>query len=369
MMLWQIISHGSRERFHHSVISLTPGGKYAPMLEDIGVKVVSLNMKPGRPGPVALFKLAHSVRRLAPDVIMGWMYHGVFAALLARWSLFKNVPVIANVRQSLDSLANEKRGSAMVIRLLAKVSHRFTNIIYNSRRSAQQHEALGYDKSKTQIIFNGVDTQSFTASDDARRAIREELGLPQDALLVGRIGRNHPMKDHATFLDAAAILARENPKVHFVLAGTGVDASDPALAAHAAVSRAHLLGERHDLPRLTAALDVACSSSAFGEGFPNVIAEAMACSVPCIATDIGDTAHVLGGGGALVPPKDVKALAGALREAFMLSPDHRRALGAASRERITRSFSLASAITSFETLFPHRPGSEPLTLGEKPCVA
>ena len=203
--------------------------------------------------------------------------------------------------------------------------------------------------------------------------MRSELGVPPDALLVGRIGRNHPMKDYATFLDAAGLVARELPQVHFVLAGAGVEPSDPALAQRAAQpdlsGRVHLLGERHDLARISAALDVASSSSAFGEGFPNVIAEAMACAVPCVATDIGDSAFVIGDAGALVPPKDADALAGALLRMLRMPDDERRALGKTARERVMHSFSLTSAISSFEQIFSRRDDARLSTLEEKPCAA
>lgn len=373
MMLCALIAASDATRFRHSVISLIAGGKYAAQLEGMGVDLCTLGMKPGRPGPVALLKLARAVRHSAPDVLMGWMYHGAFAALLARWLSLRPIPVVANVRQSLDSLANEKRGSAIVIRLLAKLSGCFSAIVYNSRRSAAQHEALGYDGSKSAVILNGVNTGTFIPSAAARSAIRAELGLPDTALLVGRIGRHHPMKDYATFLDAAGLVSRERPQVHFVLAGTGVEPSDPELARRAARSdlsgRVHLLGERHDLPRLTAALDVACSSSAFGEGFPNVIAEAMACAVPCVATDVGDSAFVLGDGGGIVPPKSPGALAEALLERLRQSPEERALAGERLRQRALESFSLASAIGSFERLLACRVPASAAKPEDRPCAA
>jgi glycosyltransferase involved in cell wall biosynthesis len=373
MMLCALIAASDTARFRHTVIALTAGGKYVAQLEGLGVGVASLDMKPGRPGLIALFKLARAVRRSAPDVLMGWMYHGNLAALLGRWLAFRRIPVIAGVRQSLDSLANEKRGSAMVIRLLAKLSSRFEAIVYNSQRSAGQHEALGYDKSKSVLIPNGVNTGAFAPSPDARSLIRAELGVPDGTLLVGRIGRNHPMKDHATFLDAAGLVALEMPEVHFILAGTGMEPSDPGLARRAARTdlsgRVHLLGERHDLPQLTAALDVACSSSAFGEGFPNVIAEAMASAVPCVATDIGDSAFVLGPDGSIVPPRDARLLADALLRLLRLPPDHRSQLGQSLRRRALGNFSLESALRRFEDLFMRgapAPASNPKA---KTCVA
>jgi glycosyltransferase involved in cell wall biosynthesis len=355
------------------VISLTPGGKYVSQLEHMGVEVGTLGMKPARPGLIALVKLARAVRRTRPDVLMGWMYHGAFAALLGRWLGLRSVPVIANVRQSLDSLANEKRGSAMVIRLLARLSRCFTAVVYNSRRSATQHEALGYDPSRTVLVLNGVNTATFAPSPLERSCVRAELGLPEEALLVGRIGRNHPMKDHATFLDAAGLVAGEMPGVHFVLAGTGVEPSDPRLARRSAQpdlsGRVHLLGERHDLPRLTAALDVACSSSAFGEGFPNVIAEAMACAVPCVATDIGDSAFVLGDPGSIVPPGNADRLAGALLALLRQSPEQRALVGERLRRRVLENFSLDSALRGFEQLFTRGTPAPTAKPEEKPCVA
>lgn len=373
MMLCALIAASDAGRFRHSVISLTPGGKYVAQLEGMGVDVCSLGMCPGRPGLVALFKLARAVRRLAPDVLAGWMYHGDFAALLTPLLACKPIPIIANVRQSLDSLANEKRGSAMVIRLLARLSRRFSAIVYNSRRSALQHEALGYDSSRTVTIHNGVNTHAFSPSAEARAEIRAELGIPDRALLVGRIGRNHPMKDHPAFLEAAGFVAREMPGIHFVLAGTGVEPSDARLARLAAqpdlAGRVHLLGERHDLPRLTASLDVACSSSAFGEGFPNVIAEAMACAVPCVATDVGDSAFVLGDEGRVVPPGKTASLAEALLELLRRSPEHRARTGERLRRRVIENFSLHSALEGFEHLFTRCTRAQTANLEEKPCVA
>ena len=374
MMQYKIVAAGDALRFRHSVISLTAGGKYVEKLEALGVEVITLGMKPGRPGPLALLRLVRAVWRLKPDVLMGWMYHGDLVALVARWFLRKPVPVIANVRQSLDSLADEKRGSAMVIRLLAKLSKRFEAIVYNSQRSAVQHEGFGFDAIKTALIPNGVDTAGFNPSEEARTALRAELGLDSQTLIVGRVGRNHPMKDIPTFLDAAGLVAAESPEVRFVLAGAGMDESDETLAARIAkpdlAGRVHLLGERHDLPQLTAAFDVACSSSAFGEGFPNVIAEAMACAVPCVATDVGDTAFVLGEGGVTVPPKDAAALARELRRMLKLSRAERMIIGESGRRRVLNDFSLTSAVGSFEKLFM-RGGTQTAAIKpeKSPCAA
>ncbi|MFZ4596403.1 MAG: glycosyltransferase, partial [Verrucomicrobiaceae bacterium] len=128
------------------------------------------------------------------------------------------------------------------------------------------------------------------------------------------------------------------------------------------------LGERHDLARLTAALDIACSSSAFGEGFPNVVAEAMGCGIPCVVTDVGDSAWLLDGAGTVVPPNNAAALAEALNRMVALTPEQRHALGKAGRQRILDQFDLHAVVQQFEALFSTSP---PLHFSPlpKPCAA
>src|SRR5690606_2510752 len=158
-----------------------------------------------------------------------------------------------------------------------------------------------------------------------------ELGLGEDDLLVGLVARWHPQKDHPGFVRAAAQLVRREPRARFVLIGNDCDAGNPELVGlvrEAGVGdRMHLLGRRTDIPRLTAALDVATSSSSFGEAFPNILGEAMACAVPCVTTDVGDSADIVGDTGRVVPPRDPDALAAALAEILSMPPQARAALG------------------------------------------
>ena len=147
------------------------------------------------------------------------------------------------------------------------------------------------------MIPNGFDTDVFVPSDNARASVRAELGVPENTVLVGRIGRYHHTKDYPNFLQAAAMLLRNHPDIQFLVAGKNVDWNNGELRRQVQefglVERIHLLGERFDIPRLTAALDIAVSSS-HAEGFPNVVGEAMACAVPCVVTDVGDSSWLVG---------------------------------------------------------------------------
>ncbi len=352
MMLWQLATRLDPARFTPTVISLTPGGKYLALLREAGIRVETLDMPPGKPTPKALWRLLKYTWQLKPQVLMGWMYHGCLAATLARGFLLFRAPMIWNIRQSLYDLALEKRGSAMVIRLLARIAWLVRKITYNSQVSARQHEAAGYPAAKTVLIANGFDT------------LRWRPGPPPEPLeitasfRIGRFGRYTEMKDFPTFLEAAALITREVPDVQFILAGTGVDESNTALTTLVdrlgLAEKVQLLGERNDLPALTASLDLAVSSSAFGEGFPNVVGEAMACAVPVVATDIGDTSWVVGDTAPLVPARNPQAMAQACLKLIHLPAVERQALGQAGRERIETCFSLRAVVADFGTLILSR---------------
>lgn len=372
MMLCRLIGGMDRTRFNSSVISLTEGGRHVDTLAELGVPVSSLAIPAGRPTLSGVIRLIKLVRRLDPDLLVGWMYHGNLAALLARMVLFRRVPVLWNVRQSLYSLGHEKRGSAAVIRMLGPLSRFVSSIAYNSKLSVRQHETVGFRNDKTVLIPNGIDTSVFAPSDAARRNVRAELGIPGEALLVGRFGRFTSMKDYPSFLEAAAMLRRQFPGAHFLLVGTGVDRANAELASRIAVlgleDVVHLLGERRDMPRLTAALDVAVSSSAFAEGFPNVMGEAMACGVPCVATDIGDSTWLIGPAGWIVAAGQPQALADACAQILAMPPSERKALGMAGRQRIEKDFSLPAAVRRYEELFIQHAAEPSAASHEMPCA-
>lgn len=347
MMLTQIIaglSANDSNRQHH-VISLTAGGKHVEPLRAAGAEVHTLAMPAGRPGLLALWRLLRLAWQIRPRVIMGWMYHGCLAAVLVKMFRLGQGRVVWNIRQSLYDLGLEKRGSALVIRSLAWLAVLAKTITYNSRLSARQHEAIGYPARKTRLVPNGFDLKKWGRPVDAP---------PHGSLRIGRFGRHTAMKDYPTFLAAAAQVAQKLPNAEFLLAGTGVDDANAELTLLVKElglqGRVQLLGERHDLPALTASLDLAVSSSVFGEGFPNVVGEAMACGVPVVATDIGDTAWVMGETGRLVPAKDSEAIAAACLQVLALSQEERHRLGDAGRRRIAEHFSLDHALAEFESL-------------------
>jgi len=288
-MLNKLLSRMDKEVFDLQVVSLTGRGTYGEKIESLGVKVYALCMKRGRFSIIGFCRLIKLLRDLKPDLLQGWMYHGNLAAQLASFFIKWQVPVLWNIRHSLYSFAYEKKGTAIVIKICRYLTGFPRRIVYNSKTSAEQHEYLGYRGDKRIIIPNGFDVNLFSPSIESGKAVRHELDVSSDTLLIGLIGRYHPMKDHTNFLQAASLLLKDYSNVHFLLAGTQVDGRNERLNQvinNLNIStNVHLLGERIDVPRLTAALDIA-SSSSYAEAFSNVIGEAMGCGVPCVVTDV-----------------------------------------------------------------------------------
>jgi glycosyltransferase involved in cell wall biosynthesis len=221
--------------------------------------------------------------------------------------------------------------------------------------SADQHETLGFAADRTTIIPNGFDCQQFRPLPHARSALRRQLNVSEHAILIGLINRFHPMKDHASFLEAASLISRMSQRIHFVLAGQGVDLDNSILVdlsdrLHLR-GRVHFLGERDNIAELMAGLDVVTSSSAFAESFPNVIGEGMACGVPCVVTDIGHSASIVGETGFVVPPRDPPALAAAWSRFVDMGAEARAMMGAAARQRILGNFSLDKVVGQYEALY------------------
>jgi glycosyltransferase involved in cell wall biosynthesis len=205
-----------------------------------------------------------------------------------------------------------------------------------------------------QVIPNGFELDRFQSDPVQRIAVREALRIPQAAAVIGLIARKHPIKDHRNFMQAAGLLHREFSEVRLVLCGEGVTSGDAELMdwVHSAGIQnvCHLLGPREDMPQILNALDIATSAST-GEAFPSAVAEAMACGIPCVATDVGDTRFIVGDTGCVVAPKAPEAMAQAWKELLQAGPEGRRRLGLAARERIKQNFGLAGVVSQYQSLY------------------
>lgn len=352
-MLAKLALHAGRSR--HVVVSLRDEGHVGSILSDAGVELHTLGMH--RPSGLLSFpvRLAAIIRRLRPDIIQGWMNHGNLLALLGARLARSTAPVLWNVRQSFGDMRHEKRLTRAVIRLEAKLSRAPAGIIYNSRAGAEQHEAAGFTGANRRLIPNGFDVDRFYPSPERRTATRAELGVGPEEILVGLVARVHSMKNHPAFLAAARMVIEKEPRVRFLLAGSGSGADDAelrALAPHPAMAeRSLFLGLRTDVPEITRALDIACNVSVHGEGFPNAIGEAMASAVPCVVTDVGDSARIVGETGMVCASGTPVDIADGILRMVREGADGRRRRGALARERVVQCFSIQAVVAQYEDYY------------------
>jgi glycosyltransferase involved in cell wall biosynthesis len=348
--LAQLVGRMDRNRFANSVVVM----RHLPALRQQvpQVPLHCLEMRPSIPDPVAAARLLRIVRSERPQVLQTWMYHADLLGLAV--GRLAGVPkTVWNIRRSFVNMQEHKLLSGLVLRILVKLSGVPDAVLTNSLSGRRTHEALGYAPRRWVCIPNCIDCDRFRPALDERTRLRSELGLPPDTPLVALVARHVPIKGHDVFIAAAGKLAAIHPSVHFVLAGQDINDSNISLMrslnSSGVPERFHLLGEREDIERVWAAVDIACSSS-YGEGFPNVVAEAMACGVPCVVTDAGDSALVVGSYGRVVPVGDPAALYRSC-EQLLSSHVERQKLGHGARRWIEQRFSVASMVARYEQLY------------------
>ncbi|MBN2386538.1 MAG: glycosyltransferase [Anaerolineales bacterium] len=341
-----------RAEFEPAVVALTGDGPVGEGLRARGIPVTTLELAPGRPDPRLVLGLRRVLRCFDPDLVQSWMYH---ADLVAALAVPRRIPLVWNIHHTVADLAGLKPATRLVVRWNARLSHSAPDrIVCCAEATRTTHAALGYCTERMLVIPNGVDPDIFRPDPAARGEVREQLGLDPAAPLIGMCARFHPDKDHQTFLQAAELLHAGRPGVGFVLWGSGVVPDNPSLAGWIGTgslrNRLHLLGQRDDSPRLAAALDLATLSSA-SEAFPTVLVEAMACGVPCVTTDVGDAARIVGATGLTVPCRDPQALAAAWERVLVQPAGERLALGAAARQRVVENFTLARTTALYVKLY------------------
>jgi glycosyltransferase involved in cell wall biosynthesis len=350
-VLFRLITHDTKNQ--HAVVSLTTEGKYGRALRDRGVPVVALEMPRGRLTWRGVQRLWFALRQERPDVAQTWMYHAdLLGGLVARLA---GVPVVWGIRNTTLEPGRSSRTTIAVARMCGWLSRRVPRrIVACAHAAVTVHAALGYDAKRLVVIANGYDLGRFRPDGEARQRLRAEWGVSDDVPLLGMVARWDPYKDHANLIEAFAFWPRKWHVLSPVLVGTGMTAENQLMqriAKAGLAERVRLLGPRTDVPAIMAALDVHVMSSS-AEAFPNVLAEAMACGTPCVTTDVGDAAQIVGDTGWVVPPRNSQALAEALAQALTAQDD--RAAWATRqqrcRERIAKNYSIEAMVQRYRQM-------------------
>ena len=338
----------------HIVISLKGPGKYYFLLKKIGIKVYCLNVK--FYSIYKFFFLIKIIRHLKPDIIQTWLVHADFiGGIAARLSGIKNI--IWNIRYSNFKIGKAKLITILIIKILARLSFLIPqSIIVVSKRAKKIYENEGYDKSKIIFIPNGYDLSILKPNSLKKKTFRKKIKIKKRIPLIGNVARFDPKKDHFNLLNALALIRDKNINFFCVLVGSNIDKNNILLTSKIKKlklsNHIKLLGKNDDILSVMNGLDIYVQSSSYGEGFPNVVAESMACKTPCIVTDVGDASFIVGKTGWLVLPNNpidlAKAIEKAINEIYSKDWDIRCDT---ARLRVKENFDINKMLRSYNKLW------------------
>lgn len=310
--LVRLIQRLPQNQFRNEVVSLVEPGLFADDLSAAGIPVVSLNMPRGYPTVSGLTRLVRHLQTTKPTILQTWLYHADLLGTAAQ-KFVPGLRLLWNLRCSDMVSAPHSYKLHSIMWLLSRLSRQPDAVIVNSGSGKNFHEKFGYKPRRWAQIANGVDTTRFRTRPEMRKEMRTRLSIDSQAYVIGMVARYHPMKDHRTFLRAAGRFALSHPSARFVLCGKGCDNSNKLLVQMIEESdllgRVIVLGAQRNLEMLYPCFDLLTLTSAYGEGSPNVLIEALACGVPCVSTDIGDSQQIIGDAGLVVAPNDPQKLA------------------------------------------------------------
>ena len=347
--LLRLINGASPDSYRHQVISLTPGGFMLPAFSIAQIKVTQFDFR--RRPAYSFVQLVRMMRLARPDIVQTWMYHAdLVGGLAAR--LLGNRKVIWGIRTS--SVSQGSRATASVLRLCAWMSKLVPHtIVCVAEASRSAHIGKGYDAGRMVVVRNGFDLKK-TVPVEPPALLRKACGFDDSHLVIGNLARFDPDKDLENFIRAAGLLAPLSTQVRFLIIGYRGYSERAQLERWIAetgyASRFSLLPECSDPSTCLQAMDIFCLSSR-NEGFPNVVGEAMAQGVPCVVTDVGDTALLVGDTGIVVPKEDAIALASGLDCMVRMGPEERRGLGRQAAERVRDCFTVSHTVAQFEALY------------------
>lgn len=355
-VLLRLVTQAKRDK--HIVLSMQDEGVMGDRLKAAGVELHCLNMSGGKMTPADFLRLRHQLKQLAPDVVQCWMYHAdILGGLAARLAGIR--AVLWGIRNSGDNLSRSSRSSFLLARYFGWTSYFIPRLIVAcADLAAKRHRAWGYQGSKLRVIANGYDLSRWQAQDQHTvNQGRASLGLTADDEVIAFVARWNPLKDHANLIHAMSHLIQSRENLKLLLIGEGLTQDNPELmtllAEAGLLVEQHvlLLGRRDDVPTLMPLVDLHVLAS-LAEGFPNVVAEAMACEVPNVVTDVGDAALIVGPYGWVVPPRDAEALAGAINQALdFLKTAEASEFKQHCRQRVLDNFSLQKMVQAYEEVW------------------
>jgi glycosyltransferase involved in cell wall biosynthesis len=354
MMLYRLAKHHQTQGMQALVFSLVSNGELKALFQADGIRVIDLGFPRGRFSFSGFLQLIKELRAWKPDLAMCWMYHanviGGLAAKIAGGS-----QVLWSIHHSTLHRKKSSRLTRLVMMTGGILSWLPAKIIFCSETARSLHLRVGYQDSRCVVIPNGFDTELFHPDPGAGVQFKLQHGIPPSKRLIGIIGRYDPQKDFNTFIKAAEMISQLEKNVNYLFCGQGLEPDNDELMGlinqAGIMGRVHLIGQSSKMAQVYQSLDLLVSSSAYGEAFPMVIGEAMACGVPCIATDLGDVRLLIGQTGLIVPPENPLAIFHAVMEFLAMPSDEYLQRQNDARQRILNNFSLPKIASQYHDLF------------------
>lgn len=331
------------------VITLS-SGSYVEKINDLGIEVIVLKLDSIFGFCASFLKVIRLTIKFQPDTIQGWMYHGnLFSHILRLFS--PNSKLYLGIRQSLPDIKLEKKCTQIAIKLDSLLARFSSLVIYNSYKGQKDHLEFGY-KQNNIVIPNGVDTEKFKPQAIAKEDLCKKLKIPNDSTLIGIIARFHPVKDHETFIKAAAEFSEINPNAHYILSGQQIDASNQKInniiANYPELNgKVHLLGAVEKIESITSALDISVNCS-LSEGMPNNVIEAMASGAIVTVTDVGDSKIIVNNDLLITPTSSPSSLCQTWQKVLELD---KASITSKLVKRAREKFSLNTMISNFEKIY------------------
>jgi len=329
-----------KENNSHAVCQLCDGNFYKEELKNSNIKIFNLNFNRNFLDIFSLFKLYKFIKHFKPDIINTWMYHSCFLELLLRKLFFlSRIPLVWGLRCSNMDMANY----SLLLRIVIKICKYFSDtpdlIINNSYSGLNYHKAIGY-KGKNIVIHNGIDTKYFSFDSKSRKSFRDRYKIHEDSKVLLCVARYDQMKDHQILIESFREIKEKLSDTILVLAGKGTEKFKEKNGIIA-------LGAVKNINYVYSGCDIIISCSAYGEGFSNALAEGMASELIPIATDVGDSATIIGKVGKIIMPRNKAQLIQAITEALQISKkasDNNKKL---ARKRIIENFSHLKMVDSY----------------------
>ncbi|ETT12283.1 glycosyltransferase, group 1 family protein [Fusobacterium sp. CM21] len=348
VMLYKLLKYSNRDLYNMKVISLMDKGIIGEKIEELGIPVYTLNEKRGKIGIKSILKIMKICKET--DIIETWMYHADFIGFIVAKLLRKKI--IWGLHHSNLEKDKNKRLTLMLAKINSKFSSRVDAIISCSEKGKIEHIKFGYNGKKMKVIPNGFELDNFFYINNAKKELEKEFPSIKDKLIFSLVARYDILKDHKNCLEAMSILKEKKMDFVLVLCGTSINDKNKDLMKlvcdNNLFNEVLLLDRRSDIPLIMSATDVYISSSS-GEGFPNVIGEAMACETPCVVTDVGDSSYIVGNTGRVVERQNPKKLAEAIEE-FIKTKDFIKNRKPC-RNRIEKYFEITKIVEEYQKLY------------------